>query len=83
MLQESATEEDSDCDMGRAPADSAVDGHGPSSWECPTAMSMPVLMGDNWPFNGCRTVAEDAVDVEAGAGAELAVLCAIEAGWIW
>lgn len=46
-------------------------------------MSMPVLMGDNWPFNGCRTVAEDAVDVEAGAGAELAVLCAIEAGWIW
>lgn len=83
MLQESATEEDSDCDMGRAVADSAVDGHGPSSWECPTAMSMPVLMGDSWPFNGCRTVAEDAVDVEAGAGAELVVLCAIEAGWIW
>lgn len=69
--------------MGRAVADSAVDGHGPSSWGCPTAMSMPVLMGDNWPFSGCRTVAEDAVDVEAGAGAELVVLCAIEAGWIW
>lgn len=73
--------------MGRAVADSAVDGHGPSSWECPTAMSMPVLMGDNWPFNGCRTVAEDAVDVEAGAGAvagtELLVFCAIEAGWMW
>lgn len=88
MLQESATEEDSDCDIGRATADSAVDGHGPSSWECPTAMSMPVLMGDNWPFNGCRTVAEvteDAVDVDAGAGAgaETVVLCAIEAGCIW
>lgn len=73
--------------MGRAVADSAVDGHGPSSWECPTAMSIPVLMGDNWPFKGCRTVAEDAVDVDggagAGAGAELVVLCAIEAGWIW
>lgn len=86
MLQESATEEDSDCDMGRAVADSPVDGHGPSSWECPTA-SMPVLMGDNWPFKGCRTVAGDAVDAGAGAEApapaEPAALCAIEAGWIW
>lgn len=51
-------------------------------------MSMPVLMGDNWPFKGCRTVAEvteEAVDVDggAGAGAEAFVLCAIEAGCIW
>lgn len=66
-------------------ADSAVEGHGPSSWEWPTAMSMPVLMGDSWPFKGCRTVAEDPVDAGAGAEAqaELVVLCEMEAGWIW
>lgn len=47
-------------------------------------MSMPVLMGDNWPFNGCRTVAEEAVDADAGveAQAELVLLCEMEAGWI-
>lgn len=46
---------------------------------------MPVLMGDSWPFNGCRTVAEDAVDAEGGAEAqeELVVLCEMEVGWIW
>lgn len=65
--------------MGRAVAESAVDGHAPSSWECPTAMSMPVLMGDNWPFNGCRTVVEDALEADGGAQAVL-VLCAMEDG---
>lgn len=65
--------------MGRAVAESAVDGHAPSSWECPTAISIPVLMGDNWPFSGCRTVVEDVVEDVAGAQAVL-VLCAMEEG---
>lgn len=84
MLQESAIEdEDSECVMGGAVADSVVGEHELSSVKGPGGRSMPVLMGDSWPFRGWRRAVEDGVEAKAGAGAVLVLADVTGSIWWW
>ena len=76
-------DEDSECVMGGAVADSVVDEHELSSVAEPGGTSMLVLMGDNWPFNEWRTAVDEEVEVEVGVGAEWVLVVVTGSIWWW
>lgn len=74
-------DEDSECVMGGAMADSVVDEHTLSSLWGPEGMSMPVLIGDSWPFRGRRMAVGEEDEVEEGV--RTVVVVAGSMWWWW
>lgn len=76
-------DEDSECVMGGAVADSVVDEHELSSVAAPGGRSMLVLMGDSWPFRGWRTAVDEEVEVEVGVWAVWLLVVVTGSIWWW